>query len=153
RAFRDGVDVTLASGKKSTFYIDGKKVTLHPEGLWLIARLLLHELQQHPRVTAVGGLTLGADPIASAVAALSHETGQRLKAFLVRKEAKDHGTGSRVEGELQPGERVAIVEDTVTTGGSARQAIAAVQQLGAVPALVLAVADRQDPDAEPFRRE
>lgn len=153
RAWRDGVEITLASGKKSTFYINGKMVTLHPEGLWLIGRLLLHELRRHPEITAVGGLTIGADPIASAVAALSHETGQNLKAFLVRKEAKAHGTGSRIEGDLEPGERVAIVEDTVTTGGSARQAIAAVREAGAVPVLVLAIADREDPDAAAFRAE
>jgi len=153
RAYKDGIDITLASGKKSTFYINGKKVTLHPEGLWLIARLLLERLRQHPEVTAVGGLTLGADPIASAVAALSHETGQNLKAFLVRKEAKGHGTGSRIEGDLERGEKVAIVEDTVTTGASARKAIEAVVEVGAVPVLVLAIADREDPDADAFRRE
>jgi orotate phosphoribosyltransferase len=153
RAWRDGLDITLASGKKSTFYINGKKVTLHPEGLWLIARLLLHELRNWPRVTAVGGLTLGADPIASAVAALSHETGQNLAAFLVRKEPKGHGTGSRIEGDLERGAQVAIVEDTVTTGASARKAIDAVREAGAVPVVVLAIADREDPDADAFRRE
>jgi orotate phosphoribosyltransferase len=153
RAFRDGLDVTLASGKKSTFYIDGKKVTLHPEGLFLCAMLMLDELKAWPKVTAVGGLTLGADPIASAVAALSWTTGQNLKAFLVRKEAKGHGTGSRIEGELERGEQVAIVEDTVTTGGSARKAIDAVREAGAEPVLVLAVADREDQDAAAFRAE
>lgn len=153
RAYRDGLDITLASGKKSTFYINGKKVSLHPEGLWLIGRLMLEALRRYPTVTAVGGLTLGADPIASAIAALSHETGQNLSAFLVRKEAKGHGTGSRIEGELQPGQQVAIVEDTVTTGGSARQAIAAVREAGAVPVVVLTIADREDPDAAAFRQE
>ena len=153
RAWRDGLDITLASGKKSTFYIDGKKVSLHPEGLWLIARLMLSALQRFPGITAVGGLTLGADPIASAIAALSHETGQNLSAFLVRKEPKGHGTGSRIEGELARGQRVAIVEDTVTTGGSAKQAIDAVREAGAVPDVVLTIADREDPDAEAFRRE
>lgn len=153
RAYRDGLDITLASGKKSTFYINGKKVSLHPEGLWLIGRLLLETLREFPEVTAVGGLTIGADPIASAVAALSHETGQDLKAFLVRKEAKGHGTGSRIEGELEAGEKVAIVEDTVTTGGSAKKAIEAVREVGAVPVVVLTIADREDPDADAFRRE
>src|SRR5690606_41931805 len=86
RAFKDGVDVTLASGKRSTFYIDGKKITLEAEGLWLFARLLLAELEAFPGVTAIGGLTLGADPIASACCALSFETGRSLRAFLVRKE-------------------------------------------------------------------
>ncbi|MEC7585008.1 MAG: orotate phosphoribosyltransferase [Planctomycetota bacterium] len=153
RAYRDGLDITLASGKKSDFYINGKRVTLHPEGLWLIGRLLLEELKNWPDVTAVGGLTLGADPMASAVAALSHETGQNLNAFLVRKEAKDHGTGSRIEGDLAQGEKVAILEDTVTTGGSAKKAIEAVVEAGAQPVVVLAIADREDPDAEDFRKE
>lgn len=153
RAYRDGLDITLASGKKSTFYINGKKVSLHPEGLWLIGRLMLDALRGFPEVTAVGGLTLGADPLASAIAALSHETGQNLEAFLVRKEAKGHGTGSRIEGDLARGQKVAIVEDTVTTGGSARKAIDAVREVGAVPVVVLTIADREDPDAAAFRNE
>ena len=111
------------------------------------------ELKNYPEITAVGGLTIGADPIASAIAALSHETGQNLKAFLVRKEAKGHGTGSRIEGDLERGEKVAIVEDTVTTGGSARKAIEAVVEVGAVPVVVVAIADREDPDAASFRQE
>lgn len=153
RAYKDGIDIVLASGKRSTFYINGKKVSLHPEGLWLIAKLLLDRLRKYPEVTAVGGLTLGADPLASAVAALSFETGQNLKAFLVRKEAKGHGTGSRIEGDLDPGEKVAILEDTVTTGGSAKKAIEAVTEVGAEPVVVMAIADREDPDADAFRRQ
>jgi orotate phosphoribosyltransferase len=153
RAFRDDVDVTLASGKRSTFYINGKKVSLHPEGLWLIAKLLLERLRRYPEVTAVGGLTIGADPLASAVAALSFETGQNLSAFLVRKEAKGHGTGAKIEGDLVAGQKVAILEDTVTTGGSAKKAIDAVREVGAVPVVVLAIADREDPDADAFRAE
>lgn len=152
RAWKDNIDIVLASGKRSTFYINGKKVSLHPEGLWLIGRLLLDRLKRHPGITAVGGLTLGADPLASAVAALSHETGQNLKAFLVRKEAKGHGTGSRIEGDLERGEKVAVLEDTVTTGGSAQKAIDAVLEAGAVPVVVMAIADREDPDADAFRR-
>ena len=153
RAYKDGIDIVLASGKRSTFYINGKKVSLHPEGLWLIAKLLLDKLKAYPDITAVGGLTLGADPLASACAALSFETGQNLKAFLVRKEAKGHGTGSRIEGDLAKGERVAILEDTVTTGGSAKKAIDAVLEVGAVPVVVMAIADRQDADADAFRKE
>lgn len=153
RAYRDGLDIVLASGKRSDFYINGKKVSLHPEGLWLIARLILHQLESMPEITAVGGLTLGADPIASAVAALSHETGQNLDAFLVRKEAKGHGTGSRIEGDLEEGQKVAIIEDTVTTGGSAKKAIDAVLEVGAEPVVVFAIADREDPEAAPFRSE
>ncbi|MEO6595279.1 MAG: orotate phosphoribosyltransferase [Planctomycetota bacterium] len=153
RAYKDGIDIVLASGKRSTFYINGKKVSLHPEGLWLIAKLLLERLKKYPEITAVGGLTIGADPLASAVAALSFETGQNLKAFLVRKEAKGHGTGSRIEGDLEKGEKVCIIEDTVTTGGSARKAIDAVVEVGAVPVVVMAIADREDPDADAFRKE
>lgn len=153
RAYKDGIDIVLASGKRSTFYINGKKVSLHPEGLWLIARLLLDRLRRFPEITAIGGLTIGADPLASAVAALSFETGQNIKAFLVRKEAKGHGTGSRIEGDLDKGEKVCIIEDTVTTGGSARKAIEAVLEVGAVPVVVMAIADREDADADAFRRE
>jgi len=153
KAYRDGIDITLASGKKSNFYINGKKVSLHPEGLWLIARLMLDALKRHPEVTAIGGLTIGADPIASAIAALSYETGQNLPAFLVRKEPKGHGTGSRIEGDLAAGTKVAIIEDTVTTGGSARKAIEAVREVGAIPVVVLTIADREDPDADAFRKE
>ncbi len=153
RAYREGVDIVLASGKRSTFYVNGKRVTLHPEGLYLTARLLLTELENWPRIRAIGGLTLGADPIASAVSALSFVTGQNLRAFLVRKERKGHGTGGLIEGELEPGEPVAIVEDTITTGGSARKAISAVAELGAVPTVVLALVDRGDEDAASFRSE
>ena len=126
---------------------------MHPEGLYLVARLLLCELEAFPEITAVGGLTLGADPMASAVAAISHLTGQNLSAFLVRKEAKDHGTGARIEGELSPGQKVAVLEDTVTTGGSVRKAIQAVREVGAEPVVVMALADREDPDADSFRDE
>ncbi len=153
RAYRDGIDIVLSSGKRSDFYIDGKRVTLHPEGLYLLARLMLEELKAFPEVTAVGGLTIGADPIAAAVSALSFETAQNLRAFLVRKEPKGHGTGALIEGELEAGEKVAIVEDTITTGASARRAIAAVRQAGAVPVVVLALADREDQDAAAFRAE
>lgn len=152
-AFRDGLDLVLSSGKRSSFYINGKKVTLHPEGLNLIARLMRRELEQWPDVTAIGGLTLGADPIAAAVSALSWETGQKLHAFLVRKEQKAHGAGGRIEGDLAAGQKVAIIEDTITTGASARRAIDAVRDVDAVPVVVLALADREDEDALAFRAE
>lgn len=153
RAFRDGLDITLASGKRSTFYINGKTITLEPEGLYLFARLLLIELRKLPEVTAVGGLTMGADPIASAICALSFAEGRPMPAFLVRKEAKGHGTGSRIEGDLKKGQKVAIIEDTITTGGSARRAIEAVREVGAIPVVVYALADREDEDGAGFRRE
>lgn len=153
RAYRDGLDIVLSSGKASTFYINGKKISLHPEGLNLIARLMLEDLREWPDVTAIGGLTLGADPIAAAVSAFSWETGQNLDAFLVRKEAKGHGAGGRIEGDLHEGQKVAIIEDTITTGASALRAIEAVRDVGADPVVVLALADRDDEDAAGFRAE
>ncbi len=153
RAYKDGLDIVLVSGKRSTFYIQGKKITLHPEGLYLFAMLLLEDLKQHPEITAIGGLTMGADPIAAAVSALSFSTGQNLNAFLVRKEAKGHGVGSKIEGEIHEGEKVAIIEDTITTGGSALKAIDAAREVGAVPVVVYALADREDSDADGFRAE
>ncbi len=153
RAYKDGLDIVLASGKRSTFYIQGKRITLHPEGLYLLAKLLLEQLKDYPEITAIGGLTMGADPIAAAISAFSFETGRNLNAFLVRKEKKGHGVGSQIEGDLQKGEKVAIIEDTITTGGSARKAIEAVQEVGAVPVVILALADREDPDAADFMAE
>jgi len=153
RAFEDGIDIVLSSGKRSDFYINGKKITLHPEGLYLLAKQLLQELEAYPEITAVGGLTLGADPIAAAIAVLSHETDRPLSAFIVRKESKEHGTASKIEGDLEPGQKVAIIEDTITTGASARRAIEAVCDVGAKPLVVLALVDRLDADADEFRKE
>lgn len=153
RAWKDNVDVTLASGKRSTFYVKGKEISLHPEGLNLCARLMLEQLEEFPEITAIGGLTMGADPIAGAICALSWDLGRPLDAFLVRKEPKGHGLGSAVEGTLHEGQKVAVLEDTITTGGSARKAVDAVKALGAEPVVILALADRLDPDGDGFREE
>ena len=118
--------VKLSSGLESNFYIDCKKTALTAEGHWLIGRLLLHEIRRHaPEVKAVGGLTLGADPLASAVSTVSYLAGSPLSAFIVRKEPKGHGTGAWIEGTagLRPGTLVAILEDVVTTGASTLKAI------------------------------
>lgn len=131
----------LASGKESTFYLDGRLVTLSPEGAYLTARLMLAQMQGLD-VQAVGGLTMGADPIAAAIAVVSYLDGHPLPAFLVRKEAKSHGKQKQVEGPLPPQARVAIVEDTVTTGESALRAIEAVEALGCTVEVVLALVDR-----------
>ncbi|MHB9024464.1 MAG: orotate phosphoribosyltransferase [Armatimonadota bacterium] len=131
----------LASGKTSTYYLDGRMVTLLPEGAYLLGKLLVARLRELG-VQAVGGLTMGADPIAAAVAVVSHLEGSPIPAFLVRKETKSHGTQKLVEGHLPPGARVAIVEDTVTTGESALKAIAAVEALGCTVTIVLALVDR-----------
>ena len=142
RAVKHG-DFTLASGKKSKIYIDGRLVTLSAEGANHIADGILQYLQQHPEVKAVGGLTMGADPIVGAVLAKAGAWDRGdLSGFLVRKAAKDHGTGKLVEGPLEPGTKVAILDDVATTGGSSLQAVEAVQAAGAEVAVVIVVLDR-----------
>ncbi|OPZ85015.1 MAG: Orotate phosphoribosyltransferase [bacterium ADurb.Bin429] len=131
----------LASGRESTFYLDGRMVTLSPEGAYLTGKLMFERLQSLD-VQAVGGLTMGADPIAAAIAVLSHQEGTPIPAFIVRKEVKTHGKQKQVEGPLPEGARVAIVEDTITTGDSALKAAAAVEALGGKVVAVLALVDR-----------
>lgn len=133
----------LASGKESSYYLDGRLVTLSPEGAYLIGKLMFHQLRDLS-VDAVGGLTMGADPVATAVAIVSHLEGKPIPAFLVRKAIKGHGKQKLIEGPLPAGARVAIVEDTVTTGESALQAIAAVEDAGCSVVIVLALVDRQE---------
>jgi orotate phosphoribosyltransferase len=134
---------TLASGRTSHYYVDGRKLTLSAEGAVLIGAGVLEQLARRPEVKAVGGLTLGADPIVGATLALASSAGLgHLRGFLVRKEAKTHGTGNLVEGPLEPGSTVAIVDDVATTGGSSLQAVDAVQAMGCKVAVVIAVLDR-----------
>jgi orotate phosphoribosyltransferase len=142
RSVRHG-DFVLASGQRSSFYIDCRPTTMSAEGLVLIGRLgaaAIRGAGWHPR--AVGGLTMGADPVAYAIAAASHGTDIPMDAFSVRKEAKAHGTGRAIEGNFGVGFEVVIVEDVITTGGSARKAIEAVEEAGAKVLGVLAVVDR-----------
>ena len=135
---------TLASGKKSNFYIDGKQVTLDPQGILLFGKIIMNAAQ-HAHANAVGGPTLGADPIAAAAALLSSQTGHPLKAFIVRKEAKDHGTQKMIEGPaLQAGDRVVMVEDVITTGGSVLKAIKEVEKTGARVVKVICLVDRNE---------
>lgn len=144
--------VTLASGRESNFYIDCKRTTLTAEGHWLVGRLMLNRiLAADPTVVAVGGLTLGADPITSAVSMASWAAASPLQGFIVRKEAKGHGTGRYIEGAPLPaGARVAIVEDVVTTGGSGIQACERVEAAGWVVAGVYALVDRLEGGREAF---
>jgi orotate phosphoribosyltransferase len=142
---------TLASGRSSNYYVDGRNLTLSAEGAVLIGAGVLEQLARRPEVQAVGGLTLGADPIVGAVLALAPSAGLgHLRGFLVRKEAKTHGTGNLVEGPLEPGSTVAIVDDVATTGGSSLQAAHAVQSMGCKVALVIAVLDRLEGAAANF---
>ena len=136
---------TLASGKQSTLYIDARLTTMSPDGLALIGPLGLEAIERAAwRVDAVGGLTLGADPIAYAVSYASALAGRPLRAFTVRKEAKQHGTGRLIEGPFRSGDRVAVVEDVITTGGSALKAIEAVRAAGGTVAGVLALVDHEE---------
>ncbi|MFA6599626.1 MAG: orotate phosphoribosyltransferase [Candidatus Omnitrophota bacterium] len=141
KAFKKG-DFTLASGKKATFYIDGKQATLDPQGLFLTGKLILMMLHG-VNADAIGGPTMGADPIAAAVSVLSSQTGHPLKAFIVRKAAKDHGTQKLIEGpELKEGDRVVMVEDVITTGGSVLEAIRQVEAAKAKVVKVICLVDR-----------
>ena len=136
---------TLASGKESTFYIDARLTTMSPEGLSTIGPLALSALRQTEwRVDAIGGLTLGADPIAYAISYASAKSDQPLRAFTVRKEPKAHGTGKLIEGPFKQGDHVAVIEDVITTGGSAIRAIDAVRAAGGVVTGVLALVDREE---------
>jgi orotate phosphoribosyltransferase len=144
RSVRRG-DFVLASGQRSSFYIDARLTTMSGEGLALIGPLGLDRLAaRHWTPRAVGGLTLGADPVAYALAAAARGRGLALDAFTVRKQAKAHGTGKRIEGCFAPGTPVVIVEDVITTGGSAREAIVAVESGGGQVLGVLAVVDREE---------
>lgn len=140
RALRYG-DFVLRSGAHSHFYLDCRQVTLHPEGAYLVASLILARLRD-VRVQAVGGPALAAVPIVGAVCAVSFTQGRPLAGFVVRKEAKDHGTGQLIEGPLPPGASVALVEDTLTTGGELLRAVAAVREQGCLVAGAICIVDR-----------
>jgi orotate phosphoribosyltransferase len=144
RSARRG-NFTLASGRQSSLYIDARLTTMTPEGQRLIGRLGLGEIRRAGwDADAVGGLTLGADPIAYAICHSSADSERPLRAFTVRKEPKTHGTGKQVEGPLASGDRVVIVEDVITTGASATRAVEAVKREGAIPLGVLALVDREE---------
>lgn len=136
---------TLASGRQSSLYIDARLTAMSPDGLALIGPLALTEIRQlgwDP--DAVGGLTLGADPISYSIAYASNATSRPLRAFTVRKEPKGHGTGRQVEGPFRPGDRVVIIEDVITTGGSALRAVEVVRREGGEVLGVLALIDREE---------
>ncbi len=136
---------TLASGKKSEYYIDARLTTMSPEGLSLIGRIALSRLRESGwPIDSIGGLTLGADPISYAISYASASSSRPLRAFTVRKEAKTHGTGKRIEGPFQKNDRVAVIEDVITTGGSALRAIEAVRAESGTVSGVLALVDREE---------
>jgi orotate phosphoribosyltransferase len=150
RAFRRG-RIVLASGRESDFYFDMKPAMLDPDGAGLMAELILQELQG---ITAdcIGGLEMGAVPLIAPVAMRSPDFGRRLPGFFVRKAVKDHGTKKRVDGADISGKTVVILEDVTTTGGSAMDAITAVQDAGAKVALVLSILDRGEGAADLYAK-
>ena len=153
RSFQEGPEMTLASGKTSTFYFNMKPTMLDSEGAFLIATLILDQLEGVD-ADLVGGLEMGAVPIAASVAAIAHARGRKLPAFFVRKQAKEHGTKSLIEGlgpgETMVGRNVVIVEDVTTTGGSSIKAVEAIRAAGGKIVRVITVVDRQDGAAEAF---
>ena len=141
--YRPDQPFKLASGRVSPYYVDCRPTTFSAEGLALIGEIVF-ELVKDLGVEAIGGLTLGADPIAHAVALTSFLKGQPLNSFTVRKEPKGHGVGRQVEGDVKPGDKVVIVEDVITTGGSTLKAIAAAQEFGLKVVKVIVLVDREE---------
>jgi len=148
--------VTLASGRESNFYVDCKQVTLHPEGALLTGVVLESMVAEIDRpIAAVGGLTLGADPIATAVSLVSQLANRPRPAFIVRKQAKGHGTGRHLEGVqlLAPGSELVVVEDVVTTGGSALEAVRRCREAGFLVREALGIVDREEGGREAIEAE
>lgn len=140
-AVRSG-DFVLKSGVRSSWFIDAKQTTCRPEGMLLVAEAALEVMPDD--VTAIGGLTMGADAVSFSVAAIAAGRGRMLRSFSVRAQTKDHGGGGRLAGAIEPGDRVVITEDAVTRGVSMSEAAAVVRSHGAVPVMMMAVVDRGD---------
>ncbi len=133
-------DFTLKPGRKSTWFCDAKQTVCRPDGMILVADAALEVIPDD--ITAIGGLTMGADPVAYAIAAIAATRGRDLRTFSIRKEAKDHGVEGRLAGALQAGDKVVITEDAVTRGTSIMEAVEVVKALGAEPVLAVAIVDR-----------
>ena len=148
RALKFG-DFTLASGKKSTYYLDGKQISLHSIGLRLVSNGLL-DLLNDVTFDAIGGMTIGADPIVGGVLVAAAEIGRSLDGFLVRKEPKGHGTQRYIEGPVQSHAKVVVIDDVVTTGGSALQAVDRIVEFGCEVVCVVGIVDRKEGGAANF---
>ena len=149
--YRDNPPFTLASGKTSNYYFNCKTTTMDPEGMYLIGNILF-EMLVDADVSAAGGLTLGADPIANALSLISYQNKKPIKSFVVRKDAKNHGTKSGIEGNITPGERVAIIDDVITTGGSTITAIEIAREAGLKVDRVIALVDREEGGRENIKK-
>jgi orotate phosphoribosyltransferase len=150
-AFLTG-EFTLTSGKKSNYYIDGKRITLSPEGAYWVGKAIFNELAGID-VDAVGGVATGAYPMVTAVAVISYLEGKPLPVFIVREVAKEHGTMRKIEGHLKEGSRVAILEDVLTTGGSVIKAIEAVAAMSCKVVRVIALVDRSEGGSDRLKKE
>ncbi len=148
RALKFG-DFTLASGKKSTYYLDGKQITLHSAGLRLVSEGLL-DLLEGVDYTAIGGMSIGADPIVGGVLVAAAGRGRKLDGFLVRKEPKGHGTKQYIEGPVEAGAKVVVIDDVVTTGGSSLQACDRIEEFGCEVMCVVGIVDRKEGGAANF---
>jgi orotate phosphoribosyltransferase len=142
----------LVSGRESPYYIDCRPTTHNAQGLALIGEIIFQMIRDL-KVTAIGGLTMGADPIAHATALTSYLKGQPINAFSVRQKPKEHGTGGLLVGDVTPGDRAVVVEDVVTTGGSALRAVAAAREFGLQVVKVLILVDRQEGGKEAVAQE
>jgi len=150
-AYKEG-DFVLSSGQRSSYYINGKQVTLHPQGALAVGRLLLSMLPADTQ--AVAGLTLGADPIVSAVTVVSAYENQPIPGLIIRKEPKGHGTRAYIEGPLLPaGAKVVVLEDVVTTGQSALKAVERLQQAGYTVEEIISLVDRQQGGSELYQQQ
>jgi orotate phosphoribosyltransferase len=138
-ALRTG-SFTLKSGRTSSWFLDAKQTACRPEGILLVADAALEVIP--PDADAIGGLTMGADPVAYGIAAVAATRGRALRSFSIRKEAKDHGIVGRVAGALQPGDRVVVTEDAVTRGTSIMEAVEVVRAFGADPVAIVVIVDR-----------
>ena len=145
KSFRYSEDkpFVLASGKTSNYYFNCKPTTLDPEGMNLIGEIIF-EMLRDAEATAAGGLTLGADPMANALSVISYQKGRPIKSFIVRKDIKDHGTKSAIEGNVKQGERVVILDDVITTGASTITAIERAREAGFIVERVIALIDREE---------
>lgn len=149
--YRDNPPFTLSSGKTSNYYFNCKTTTMDPEGMYLIGNVIFDMLADAD-ISAAGGLTLGADPIANALSFISYQKKKPIKSFVVRKDVKGHGTKKAVEGNVTTGDRVVIIEDVITTGGSAITAIEAAREAGLVVDRVVALVDREEGGIENIKK-
>jgi len=142
----------LSSGKLSTYYIDLRTITLDPEGGYIIGNLIFDKIKD-TEATAIGGLTLGADPIAYSTSLIAYLNKRNIRPFVVRKEPKGYGTKKQIEGNVKPGERVFIVEDVVTTAGSSLKAAKVAKDFGLEILGIIAIVDREEGGEENIRKE